>query len=102
MSVEERRIIRIVVEGRVQGVGFRAFVEREATRLQLDGWVRNRRDGSVEAVAAGPRAIIEAFIGLTRRGPIASRVDALRLDEADETALLEDSGGGGFTVAPDA
>ena len=101
MSVEERRIIRIVVEGRVQGVGFRAFVEREASRLQLDGWVRNCRDGSVEAVAAGPRAIVETFVALTRRGPFASRVDALRLDEADEAALSENSARRGFTVAPD-
>ena len=49
------RIIRhVVVRGRVQGVGYRAFVEYEAQRRELDGWVRNRRDGSVEAVFAGP------------------------------------------------
>jgi acylphosphatase len=59
MSFEEPRIVRIVVEGRVQGVGFRAFVAREAARLQLDGWVRNRRDGSVETVAMGPRSVID-------------------------------------------
>jgi acylphosphatase len=102
MSFEERRVIRIVVEGRVQGVGFRAFVAREAARLQLDGWVRNRRDGSVETVAMGPRLIIEEFAALTRRGPSFARVDEFWLEEADETALWENGGANGFIVAPDA
>ena len=50
-----RRAVHVVITGRVQGVGFRAFVEREAEALRLDGWVRNRRDGTVEAVFAGER-----------------------------------------------
>jgi acylphosphatase len=102
MPFEERRVVRIVVEGRVQGVGFRAFVAREAARRGLSGWVRNRRDGSVETVAVGPSGVIEEFAALTRRGPWASRVDVFRLEEADEAALLESGGAGGFTVAPDA
>jgi acylphosphatase len=102
MSFEEPRIVRIVVEGRVQGVGFRAFVAREAARLQLDGWVRNRRDGSVETVAMGPRSVIEEFAGLARRGPTFARVDGFWLEEADETALSEIGGANGFIVAPDA
>ena len=58
----------VVVQGRVQGVGYRAFVEDEAMRRQLRGWVRNRRDGSVEAVFAGPRPVVEAMIEACRRG----------------------------------
>jgi acylphosphatase len=102
MTYDERRIVRIIVEGRVQGVGFRAFVAREAARRDVSGWVRNHRDGSVEAVAVGPSAVIEEFAALTRRGPWASRVDAFRLEEADENALLEGGSANSFTVAPDA
>ncbi len=53
-------ICHVVVRGRVQGVGYRAFVEDEANRRRLRGWVRNRRDGSVEAVFSGPRNDVEA------------------------------------------
>ena len=61
----------VVVQGRVQGVGYRAFVEDEAMRRRLRGWVRNRRDGSVEAVFAGPRTVVEAMIEACRHGPMA-------------------------------
>jgi acylphosphatase len=92
-----RRIVRIVVRGRVQGVGFRAFVEDEANLRALSGWVRNRRDGSVEAVAAGRAVEIEAFLIAVRKGPPASRVDALDVENADETEL---GGGPGFGILP--
>ena len=91
------RIVRIVVRGRVQGVGFRAFVEEEGTARGLSGWVRNRRDGSVEAVASGSVAAVEEFIGAVRLGPPASRVDALDIEKADETAL---TGHPGFSLLP--
>ncbi len=94
------RIVRIVVEGRVQGVGFRAFVAREAARLHLAGWVRNRLDGAVETVAAGPAAAIEPFAAAVRRGPSQARVDAFRLEDVDEAALLEAGGAQGFVAAP--
>lgn len=97
MSEEARRVIRIFVAGDVQGVGYRAFLAREAARLALDGWVRNRLDGRVEAVAAGPPEAVEAFIAAARRGPFAARVDALRQEEAD---LAEAGDGQGFSVAP--
>ena len=66
-------IRHVVVRGRVQGVGYRAFVEDEAYRRGLRGWVRNRRDGSVEAVFAGPRAAVNQWLkpaagGQCRRG----------------------------------
>ncbi len=57
-----RRSVHVIVRGRVQGVGFRAFVERTATGLGLDGWVRNRRDGTVEAVFAGPESEIQYML----------------------------------------
>jgi acylphosphatase len=74
----------IIVRGRVQGVGFRAFVEVEALRRGLGGWVRNRRDGAVEAVFAGEAAPVADMIEACRRGPYAARVDAL--DQRDGSA----------------
>lgn len=71
------RTIHILIEGRVQGVGFRAFVEREATALGLAGWVRNRRTGAVEAILSGPDESIAAMLVACRQGPPGARVDAL-------------------------
>jgi acylphosphatase len=88
--MNEGRIIRhISVRGQVQGVGFRAFVEHHALRRGVEGWVRNRRDGSVEAVFAGPPPAIEAIIAECRVGPPSGHVDALDQREAtsDELAL---------------
>ncbi|ATQ67258.1 MULTISPECIES: acylphosphatase [Methylosinus] len=99
MNFQDRRILRIIVEGRVQGVGFRAFVAREAGRLALEGWASNRRDGSVEIVAGGPAAAIEALVAAARRGPPAARVDALRCDDAEEAVLREGAGDIGFPPA---
>jgi acylphosphatase len=70
-------IRHIVVRGRVQGVGYRAFVEQEALALGLEGWVRNCRDGTVEALFAGEVEIIEMMITSCRRGPYAARVDQI-------------------------
>ena len=77
-------IRHIVVRGRVQGVGYRAFVEREALSLGLEGWVRNCRDGTVEALFTGEAEIIEAMIAFCRRGPYAARVD--QIDQRDGSA----------------
>ena len=66
---------RYVVTGRVQGVGFRWFVEREARILGLNGWVRNRENGSVEVLASGTREQLAALHKKLREGPRASRVD---------------------------
>lgn len=67
-----RAAVRVRIEGRVQGVGFRAFVERVARARGLDGFVRNRRDGGVEAVLAGPDALVDEALA---RGPSGARVD---------------------------
>jgi acylphosphatase len=79
----------VVIRGRVQGVGYRAFAEREALGRGLTGWVRNRRDDTVEAVLAGPPAVVAEMIAACRRGPINARVDAIDEREAtpDELAM---------------
>jgi acylphosphatase len=71
------------IRGRVQGVGYRAFVEREAVKRGVEGWARNRKDGSVEAVLAGAPDVVEAVIEACRRGPFNARVDAI--DQRDGT-----------------
>jgi acylphosphatase len=69
------RTVQVRIEGRVQGVGFRAFVEMNAAELELRGWVRNRRDGAVEAVFQGPDAAVEEMLRLCAMGPPASVVE---------------------------
>ena len=69
---------QISVSGRVQGVGFRDALQREARRLGVTGWVRNRADGSVEAVLQGSPAAVEKIIAWARRGPPAALVAAVR------------------------
>jgi len=75
---------RLVITGRVQGVGFRFAFADEASERQLRGWVRNRRDGSVEAIVAGTLADVEAMIAWARRGPPAARVAAVSVETVDE------------------
>jgi acylphosphatase len=89
MSDQARVIRHVLISGRVQGVGFRAFVEHCALRHGLEGWVRNRRDGSVEAVFAGPRPAVEATIAECRVGPPSGHVYALdqRKAASDELEL---------------
>jgi len=67
--------LRFLVYGRVQGVGFRWFVWREADRLGLCGFVRNQRDGSVEVIAAGPPQALEELERVLGRGPAQARVE---------------------------
>ena len=76
------RTVHVFVEGRVQGVWFRGWTEREAGRLGLSGWVRNRRDGRVEALFAGPADAVERMIDACHDGPPAARVQAVRVEEA--------------------
>ena len=96
-------IIRhMVVHGRVQGVGFRAFVEGEALARRLEGWVRNRRDGSVEAVFMGDEATIAATIEACRKGPFGARVDALHQRQASDADLNLRRPGEAFSVLPTA
>jgi acylphosphatase len=78
-AVEARRF---VVRGRVQGVGFRWFVEREAHILAIAGWVRNNADGSVEILAQGTRDQLTGLRSRLREGPRAARVDQVEESEA--------------------
>ncbi|HEV7689808.1 MAG TPA: acylphosphatase [Hyphomonadaceae bacterium] len=75
--------IRTVITGRVQGVGYRAFVEAQAARRGLKGWVRNRRDGSVEAVFSGPQHVVDGMLAACNEGPGSSRVDDVEVEPAD-------------------
>jgi len=71
------------IEGLVQGVGFRYFMQRRARSLGVTGWVRNRADGSVEAVVQGSTDTIAAIIALARRGPPSARVTDVRISDTD-------------------
>jgi acylphosphatase len=75
-------IFRVVISGRVQGVGYRAWAEVTAVELGVEGWVRNCRDGSVEAVLAGPEEVVLTMIELCRDGPRGARVDLIDQREA--------------------
>ncbi len=73
-----RTAVHVIVEGRVQGVGFRAFVEREANARRLAGWVRNRADGTVEAVFAGDAALVRTMVEACHRGPRLASVRSVK------------------------
>jgi acylphosphatase len=79
---------RFIVRGRVQGVGFRWFVEREAHILGIAGWVRNNHDGSVEVLAQGTREQLSALHARLREGPRAARVDNVEVSEATPASGL--------------
>ncbi|MFZ5785839.1 MAG: acylphosphatase [Acidobacteriota bacterium] len=74
---------RYIVEGRVQGVGFRYFVVREAQALGLSGWVRNMADGRVEVLAAGDDSALEVLAGRLWEGPRSARVSAMGVSDGD-------------------
>jgi acylphosphatase len=84
----------------VQGVGYRAFVEDEAAGRGLAGWVRNRRDGSVEAVFAGEADAVEAAIAACRQGPYAARVDGVAIRDASAHEIAMCQLGVKFLVLP--
>ncbi len=79
---DERETRRYVVSGRVQGVGFRWFVEREAAQLGITGWVRNRENGNVEVMATGTREQLNALHARLSEGPRAARVDEVAVSPA--------------------
>jgi acylphosphatase len=90
MSEKASRITRsFIVRGRVQGVGFRWFVEREAQMLGVAGWVRNNPDGSVEVLATGNKEQINNLHARLRIGPRAARVDAVEVTDANPVQGLK-------------
>lgn len=90
----QRNAIRLTISGRVQGVGYRAWAMLEAERLQLDGWVRNRREGTVELLAIGPEAAIEQLARACLVGPPGASVSEI------QRAAAEDDGSIGFRHQP--
>jgi acylphosphatase len=91
---------RVIIRGLVQGVGFRAFVEYTAHDLGLKGWVRNCRDGAVEAVFVGPAEMVAAMIEACRRGPQSARVDAVEEADASAAELGRRYPGEAFSMLP--
>lgn len=93
-------IRHVVVRGRVQGVGYRAFVEDEAMRRDLEGWVRNKRDGTVEAVFSGPDEVVAAMLDACRRGPRHATVEAVEVADGNDDLVALRSRGARFSVLP--
>jgi acylphosphatase len=96
VSGDEHIARHVFVRGRVQGVGYRAWVEGEAVRRGLEGFVRNRRDGSVEALFVGPAEAVAGMVAACRRGPPVAHVTAI--EEHDGAPPLRQ----GFAVLPTA
>jgi acylphosphatase len=92
-------IRHVVFRGRVQGVGFRAFVQEIALGHAVEGWVRNRRDATVEALFAGDTAAVERTIATCRKGPRVARVDGADVRDAS-AAELALRGDDNFAVLP--
>jgi len=82
-ALENPRMAKhLVISGQVQGVGFRYSMAEEAERLGARGWVRNRRDGSVEAVVDGDPDAVQALVAWARRGPPSASVTSVKISEA--------------------
>jgi acylphosphatase len=97
-----RAIIQVIIQGRVQGVGYRAWLEYQARAGRLEGWVRNRRDGSVEAVFAGHAKAVAEMVALCRHGPPGAHVTAVVKESADNEQLKLRHPGEDFSVLPTA
>ena len=85
----ETKIVRVTIGGYVQGVGYRAWMEMEARAGGVRGWVRNRLNGDVEALFAGPPDAVEALCAACWRGPAHARVDKVEVTESSAAALAE-------------
>jgi len=83
----DRVAVRLIIKGSVQGVGYRWWARGEARRLKLDGWVRNRHDGTVELVAAGPQPAVEEMVEACWSGPLASAVHVVERQPAEDQGL---------------
>jgi acylphosphatase len=82
--IERMRTVRLLIGGRVQGVGYRAWAVRIASEFGLRGWVKNRRDGTVEMLISGPDDAVAAMIDAAKEGPPAARVGGVRIDDAED------------------
>ncbi len=93
-------IRRLSVRGRVQGVGYRVFVAEEAAARGVQGWVRNRRDGTVETVLAGSPDALGELMAALRRGPAGARVDAIEDQDGGAADLALRRAGEPFSILP--
>ena len=100
MAIRPHEIKRLTIRGIVQKIGFRVWTERKAARLGLDGWVRNRLDGSVEVLIAGPPSAVAQLIEHCRSGPPLARVDSMAIEEASEFDLSRRRFGETFSLLP--
>ncbi len=100
MAIQSHEIKRLMVRGVVQKIGYRAWTERKALKLGLYGWVRNRLDGSVEVVVAGPRPRVTELIEQCRSGPPLAQVDSIAVEEASEFDLRQRRAGETFSLLP--
>ncbi len=91
---QDRKAVLARITGRVQGVSFRIWTQREAERLQLDGWVRNENDGSVSALISGTEPAVSAMLELLWKGPRGASVSNVAVQEAGEQATPS-----GFRIA---
>jgi acylphosphatase len=96
VAMPDRKIVHVMISGTVQGVWYRAWTAEQAERRGLDGWVRNRRAGEVEAVFAGPAAKVDEMIAACHEGPPAARVANVHVTQST------DDPGAGFRKLPTA
>ena len=89
MTAAEEQL-HAIVHGRVQGVNYRYYTVREATRLELTGWVRNRRDGTVEVLAEGSRAQLDQLVTFLQRGPSSAKVQQTDLTWREVSGTYDD------------
>ncbi len=90
MKDSQQVAARVKITGRVQGVGFRYFVYRNAKKNEVNGWVRNREDGSVEARFEGPESLVDSMISLCRQGPLGSSVKDVEVEKESTEGRYED------------
>ena len=100
MGVMTVRCVHLMIEGRVQGVWFRAWTVKTADHFGLNGWVRNRTDGSVEVIAAGSAGCIDAFISACHEGPPLAEVLSVTVRECSAANLPEPLPTQGFIQKP--
>jgi len=95
-KARSKMVKRLMIEGRVQGVGYRVSFADKAVALGLSGWVRNRRDGAVEACIDGEVAAIEAIVAWARQGPSGASVHHVAIEDAGDPASVD----GAFKILP--
>jgi acylphosphatase len=101
LAATGHQAVRVLIRGRVQGVGFRAWTQHQAELHGLEGWVRNRADGTVEAVFSGPADLVDVMLKACRAGPRGAKIEAVDVEKAGSDDLAR-AGQGGFAILPTA